>query len=199
MVFSVRNTHSEHALQIIISALDYYTPRSMVPQFFFEALDRRMLANGMVARCLVLDAGKRGKRQRSAFITIPESLKEAVRTIREYRGDDAGNLCGVTRPSMRLLTATDGANRMLDEIDERNDALYNESAERKELVPMAFWARATEKVIKLAMLYAISADVKNPRASRGGSEPFSGVLQSLTRDLFKIQPPGEVENVVFHF
>ena len=139
-----------------------------VPQFFFEALDRRMLANGMVARCLILDAGKRGPRQRSAFITIPESLKEAVRTIREYRGDDAGNLCGVTRPSMRLLTATDGANRMLDDIDERNDALYNESAERKDLVPMAFWARATEKVIKLAMLHAISVNVKEPVITEEG-------------------------------
>jgi hypothetical protein len=139
-----------------------------VPQFFFEALDRRMLANGMVARCLILDAGKRGHRQRSTFITIPESLKDAVRTIREYHGDDTGNLSGVTRPSMRLLTATDGANMMLDGIDERNDALYNESAERKDLVPMAFWARATEKTIKLAMLYAISADVKEPVITEEG-------------------------------
>jgi len=39
----------------------------------------------------------------------------------------------------------------------------------------------------------------NGRASRGGSEPFSGVLQSLTRDLFKIQPPGEWKTVVFYF
>ena len=133
-----------------------------VPQFFFEALDRRMLANGMVARCLILDAGRRGPRQRSAFITIPESLKEAVKTIRDYRGNDTGNLAGVTRPSMRLLTATDGANRMLDELDERHDALYNECAERRDLVPMAFWARATEKVIKLSMLHAISSNVKDP-------------------------------------
>ncbi|MGN0880100.1 MAG: bifunctional DNA primase/polymerase [Oligosphaeraceae bacterium] len=139
-----------------------------VPQFFFEALDRRMLANGMVARCLILDAGRRGPRQRSAFITIPDSLKEAVRTIREYHGDDAGNLSGVTRPSMRLLTATDGANRMLDGIDERNDARYNESVERRDLIPMAFWARATEKTIKLAMLHAISADVTNPLITEEG-------------------------------
>ena len=33
----------------------------------------------------------------------------------------------------------------------------------------------------------------------GDAEPFSGVLQSLTRDLFKIQPPGEWKTVVFHF
>ena len=133
-----------------------------VPQFFYEALDRRMLANGMVARCLVLDAGRRGPRQRSTFISIPESLKEAVGTIQGYHGEGGGNLGGVTRPSMRLLTATDGANRMLDELDERHDALYNECAERKSLMPMAFWARATEKVIKLAMLHAISSNVRDP-------------------------------------
>ena len=35
------------------------------------------------------------------------------------------------------------------------------------------------------------------RTSRGGSEPFSGVLQSLTRDLFESQPSGERKIVVF--
>ena len=159
-----------------------------VPQFFFEALDRRMLANGMVARCLILDAGRRGPRQRSAFITIPESLKEAVRTIRDYRGNDTGNLCGVTRPSMRLLTATDGANRMLDEIDERHDALYNECAERRDLVPMAFWARATEKVIKLAMLYAISSNVKDPVITEEGVAWAEEFVRFLTEQaLFMAQ------------
>jgi hypothetical protein len=159
-----------------------------VPQFFFEALDRRMLANGMVARCLILDAGKRGPRQRSAFITIPESLKEAVRTIRDYHGGDEGNLAGVTRPSMRLLTATDGANRMLDEIDERHDALYNECAERRDLVPMAFWARATEKVIKLAMLYAISSNVKDPVITEEGVAWAEEFVRFLTEQaLFMAQ------------
>ena len=159
-----------------------------VPQFFFEALDRRMLANGMVARCLILDAGRRGPRQRSAFITIPESLKEAVRTIRDYHGEDDGNLAGVTRPSMRLLTATDGANRMLDEIDERHDALYNECAERRDLVPMAFWARATEKVIKLAMLYAISSNVKDPVITEEGVAWAEEFVRFLTEQaLFMAQ------------
>ena len=159
-----------------------------VPQFFFEALDRRMLANGMVARCLILDAGRRGPRQRSAFITIPESLKEAVRTIRDYHGEDEGNLAGVTRPSMRLLTATDGANRMLDEIDERHDALYNECAERRDLVPMAFWARATEKVIKLAMLYAISSNVKDPVITEDGVAWAEEFVRFLTEQaLFMAQ------------
>lgn len=159
-----------------------------VPQFFFEALDRRMLANGMVARCLILDAGKRGPRQRSAFITIPESLKEAVRTIRDYHGDAPGNLNGVTRPSMRLLTATDEANRMLDEIDERHDALYSECAERRDLVPMAFWARATEKVIKLAMLYAISSNVKDPVITEEGVAWAEEFVRFLTEQaLFMAQ------------
>ena len=35
------------------------------------------------------------------------------------------------------------------------------------------------------------------RTSRGGSEPFSGVLHSRTRGLFERQPSGEWEIVVF--
>jgi hypothetical protein len=35
------------------------------------------------------------------------------------------------------------------------------------------------------------------RTSWGGSEPFSGVLQSLTRDLFESQPFGGRKTVVF--
>ena len=159
-----------------------------VPQFFFEALDRRMLANGMVARCLILDAGRRGPRQRSTFVTIPDSLKNAVRTIMAYRGESGGNLNGVTRPSMRLLTATDEANRVLDAIDERHDALYNESAERKELIPMAFWARATEKVIKLSMLHAISSNVEAPVVTPEGVAWADGFTRFLTEQaLFMAQ------------
>ena len=37
----------------------------------------------------------------------------------------------------------------------------------------------------------------NGRTSRGGSEPFSGVLQSQTRDLFESQPSRERKTVVF--
>ena len=35
------------------------------------------------------------------------------------------------------------------------------------------------------------------RTRRGDLEPFSGVLRSLTRDLFKSQPPGERKTVGF--
>ena len=38
----------------------------------------------------------------------------------------------------------------------------------------------------------------NGRTNRGDLEPFSGVLRSLTRDLFKYQPSGERNPVVLH-
>lgn len=158
-----------------------------VPQFFFEAQSNRMLANGMTARCLILDAGQRGPRHRSKFITIPDSLKESINVIKAYHGEGAGNLSSIY-PSMRILEATQEADELLDASDERYDALYHKYEASKMLVPMAFWARAQEKVVKLAMLYAISSNVREPVITREAVEWACEFTEFLTNQtLFMVQ------------
>ena len=130
-----------------------------IPNFFYESLSPRILGNGMAARCILLDAGRRGPPNRSAIIKPTEGIMRSIEVIRSYGG--GANLNAIN-PSMTVLPVTDEANAMLDEIALRFDAKYHEFDENSEQTPRAFWARANEKVVKLSMLHAISANVANP-------------------------------------
>ena len=113
----------------------------------------------MAARCILLDAGRRGPPNRSAIIKPTEGIMRSIEVLRSYGG--GANLNAIN-PSMTVLPVTDEANAMLDEIALRFDAKYHEFDENREQTPRAFWARANEKVVKLSMLHAISANVANP-------------------------------------
>lgn len=131
-----------------------------IPNFFYESLSPRILGNGMAARCILLDAGRRGPPNRSKVISMTDGLKRSLDVIASY-GGGKGNLKSIN-PDMMVIRAMPEADALLDEIAERLDAKYHEYDENREQTPRAFWARANEKVVKLAMLYAISANVASP-------------------------------------
>ncbi len=131
-----------------------------IPKFFYESLSPRILANGMAARCIILDAGKRGKPNHPKIIAMPDGIKRTLEVILNYRGG-SGNL-GAINPEMLVLKATPEADALLDEIAMRFEEKYHSYDENSEQTPRAFWARANEKVVKLAMLYAISANAASP-------------------------------------
>ena len=49
-----------------------------------------MLANGLIARCIVLDAGKRGHGRKPSGEDIPEDINRTIEIIKKY--DLPGNL-----------------------------------------------------------------------------------------------------------
>ena len=129
-----------------------------IPNFFYESLSPRILGNGMAARCILVDGGRRGPPQRSRRIAPTESIMRQVEAMKGYCGPNPNAL----PLNMLEMNATPEADAMLDEISLKFDRRYHAYDEEKEQTPRAFWARAFEKVVKLAMLHGISANVENP-------------------------------------
>jgi hypothetical protein len=154
-----------------------------IPEMFFQSLNKRLLANGLIARCLIFEAGERGKKNHAQFIKVPESIIRQVRTILHY-GQSRGNLC-VEFPTPMVIQATKDATELLDKLDEKYDGIYEKYDKLKAIVPTAFWARAFEKVCKLSILYAVSENVNDPVISAKGVKWASQLAEyQINKTLF---------------
>ena len=150
---------------------------------FFQSLNKRLLANGLIARCLVFEAGERGKKNHAQFIRVPVSIIRQVKTILGY-GQSKGNLC-MEFPMPMVVQATKDATELLDRLDDRFDDIYNKFDKLKAVVPTAFWARAFEKVCKLSILYAVSENVNDPVISVNGVKWASQLVEyQINKTLF---------------
>ena len=162
-----------------------------IPQFFYQALDTRLLANGLVARCLILDAGERGQNNKARLIRVPQKVIRTVKQILSYGGE--GNLTSVM-PNPIIIQATEEAADMMDSLDEKYDKWYRKYEKTKAQVPMAFWARAFEKVCKLSMLYAISAHPDSPCIDKDAVQWASDFVEFLTKQALYLTHSFSFEN-----
>ena len=162
-----------------------------IPQFFYQALDQRLLANGLVARCLILDAGERGQNNKARLIRVPQKVIRTVKQILSYGGE--GNLTSVI-PNPIIIQATEEAADMMDALDEKYDKWYRKYEKTKAQVPMAFWARAFEKVCKLSMLYAISAHPDSPCIDKDAIQWASDFVEFLTKQALYLTHSFSFEN-----
>lgn len=130
-----------------------------IPQYFYESLSRRVLENGLVARCVIVEAGKRGEAGNPQPITPSDSLIRAATYLANL--DVNGNLTN-EYPKPLIITETPEATAALREVQQECDRRYNFYEAQSEGAAKALWARAHEKVCKLAMLHGISGNVYNP-------------------------------------
>lgn len=130
-----------------------------IPQYFYESLSRRVLENGLVARCIIVEAGKRGEAGNPQPITPSDSLIRAATYLANL--DVNGNLTN-EYPKPLIITETPEATAALREVQQECDRRYNFYEAQNEGGAKALWARAHEKVCKLAMLHGISGNVYNP-------------------------------------
>ena len=83
-----------------------------IPNHYYAALSERMLTNGLFARMMIFECGKRGKGQEPRFATMPESVLETAAWWENFRpGDgqprrlvsDVQRSCRMTKPPRSLL------------------------------------------------------------------------------------------------
>ena len=129
------------------------------PKFFYQSLTERTMENGLLARCIVLEAGERGKAGEPHEEDFPESVINTVRNL--IRLGHENNLTGEFPRPLVLQENPDATNR-IREILGYADEEYRKASERDDDSANALWARAGEKVAKLAALYAISKDTLRP-------------------------------------
>ena len=131
-----------------------------VPDYFYESLSRRVLENGLVARCLILEAGIRGKHGSPSSIDkhISDDLRDRIKFLVELpqNEDMLGN------PAALEMPETEAAGELCEKCLEICEGFYNTFAKINEKGAMALWNRAMEKVHKLAMIYAFSVSPLKP-------------------------------------
>jgi hypothetical protein len=132
-----------------------------IPQHFYESLSAKMLSNGFFARMLVLEAGKRGTGQRATTPPIPVAILDTANWWRDFQPGKAGNL-GVINPTPVVVPTTADAQALLDDIRHQAERDYTAHEAKGDQMGMAIWARAAEKVHRLALCYACSENHQDP-------------------------------------
>ena len=163
-----------------------------IPQYFYESLSRRVLENGLVARCIIVEAGKRGEAGNPQPITPSDSLIRAATYLANL--DVNGNLTN-EYPKPLIITETPEATAALREVQQECDRRYNFYEAQNEGAAKALWARAHEKVCKLAMLHGISGNVYNPLITDKSVKWAWKFIDHLTRRMLYMADSYVYENV----
>ena len=112
-----------------------------IPKFFYSALSERVLANGLIARCMILDAGKRGHGRKPSGESIPGTITRTIEIISQY--GQSGNLTEIN-PAPMQIPATPDADALLSKLNEKYDCIYDRHEAEQRNEAMAFWARVFE-------------------------------------------------------
>jgi hypothetical protein len=153
-----------------------------VPQYFYKALSGRMLNNGLFARTLVLDAGPRSRGRTPAVSPVPQPIVNTASWWANYNpgGVRSGNLSGFN-PEPVVVPDTSEATARSAAIWALTDDAYEGAQRQGDETKMAIWARAYEKVRKLALLYACSENHHDPRISAAGVDWGWRIVEHQTR------------------
>ena len=148
------------------------------PKFFYQSLTERTMENGLLARCIVLEAGERGTAGEPHEEGFPESVIDTVRNL--IRIGHENNLTGEFPRPLVLQENPDATNR-IREILGYADEEYRKASERGDDSANALWARAGEKVLKLAAIYAISENAVEPVITIDGVNWAWRFIEHMTR------------------
>ncbi|MBL0869239.1 MAG: bifunctional DNA primase/polymerase [Phycisphaerales bacterium] len=130
------------------------------PANFYSALTVKQLTGGLVARFTIVEAGRRGAGQKPTIREIPERVLEVARFWAELK-PGAGNMAE-THPSPRMIEITPEGDSLSEEIKKDAEAEYERAEIAGDQIALAVWARVYQQARKLALVYAISENHKDP-------------------------------------
>ncbi len=126
------------------------------PEAFFDALSEGQAVNGLLSRCMLLDApGEERRSQRAQDLAdVPaDVLTPAAAWVAWSPGGNLNN----EYPRPAVVPASEVAQQLLDQYREDCDRRYREAAGTTAAVERAILARAPAMAEKLALLYGASA------------------------------------------
>ena len=129
-----------------------------IPIHFYNALNERMLTNGLLSRMLILDAATKRAGQRSGIIDPPDAI---VGIAKWWKEKACGGDLAMVNPEPMTVPATPEAAAIFDGLRDKCDAEYNAAAADDEL-RRTVYARVGEMAQKLALIYAASANAGEP-------------------------------------
>ncbi|MFV0442619.1 MAG: hypothetical protein ACK5Q5_03505, partial [Planctomycetaceae bacterium] len=131
-----------------------------VPNEYYSALSERMLTNGFFARSIIVDAICRGEGQEPGdFHPTPRILETATYWANFNPGK--GNLVKFY-PTPKIVPYTDDAKELLIDARKACEAEYKLAEQAGDPVGTTVWGRTSEHIRKLALIYAISVNHREP-------------------------------------
>ena len=133
------------------------------PDGFYGSLNHTMLKNGLFSRMMIVDIGKRGPGQDPGSLrTLPESIIQTARWWQEFMpGSNSGNLSQF-HPEPRCVCATPEAMEIARELRALGDNEHDNAHDARDEVTAVAYSRLYENAMKLALLYACSANHEAP-------------------------------------
>jgi bifunctional DNA primase/polymerase-like protein len=150
-----------------------------IPNHYYAALDERTLTNGLFARMLVLECGPRGRGQDPSVTDLPERIVETAAWWRDFQ-PGKGNLSD-THPKPSVVDQTDQARQVLAEVRAAADDRYDECQAAGDAMGTTVWGRVGEQTRKLALLYAVSENHREPHIDQAAAEWAVELVMHLTR------------------
>ena len=156
-----------------------------IPKYLFSAVSERALENGLLSRCLVIEAGERGKAGTPHFEPFKPELLEMAKLFVSHGGFDGldlENLDAEQPPYVEPYTVseTDAAVLARQAVTEQCEVLYGTAKTTSE---KALWSRGAEKTSKLALLYALSENPAEPIITDTAVDWGWHMVNHLTRRL----------------
>ncbi len=135
-----------------------------IPKYLYSALSERAMENGLISRCLVIEAGERGDEGEAVPRPLPGDVVETAKYLvgkGGFGGLDIENLDAPEETVFEPMTVveTEEATALRKEKSEQCNAMYKDAKTTSE---KALWSRAAEKASRLALLYAISENPRSP-------------------------------------
>ncbi|MDD6029791.1 MAG: bifunctional DNA primase/polymerase [Kiritimatiellae bacterium] len=134
-----------------------------IPALTFGNLSCEAMTDGLAARCLLIEAGERGPAGAPHREDIPSGILDAAGGIIS-RGEVVEAASGVLRKGPALIVGeTDEAKALRAALVAEADRLYARApASEQGAADRALYARVVEKAAKLALVFAVSANPRNP-------------------------------------
>ncbi len=139
-----------------------------IPNHYYEALSERMLTNGFFARMIILECGERGSGQEPKVLDIPERVIATARWWNDYK-PGTGNLQS-WHPIPTIITQDEEGRDVLVEARLEAEREYNRAERKNDPVGTTVWGRVSEQMRKLALLYAISENHREPVITKSAAE-----------------------------
>lgn len=150
------------ALKIYYPTLTLFA--TAIPDRFYKALTLRALESGLLARCLVFEASKRGAANPNddlMGVLFPDLVIDYAHNLFERMlNQPIGE-----QPELRVVPYAPEAPLFKTSIVEESDKLYAEAEKKNDRAGMAVWNRAIEIIERLALVYALSENLFKPVVS----------------------------------
>jgi len=137
------------------------------------------MEGGFIARTTVFEADARAQGEMDGIVSIPEQLIEETKYWLDFIPPAAGDIAAISPGIISdplVIPATATGQRALVACRAKADKRYAEVEYRGEAGAAAVWSRVYEQTEKLATLYAVSENYREPKIDESAVQWGNGIV-----------------------